>query len=118
MSHKKEGRPFENYNSQAGLFAQSSKEMYLLLDVFGCTAERNIFLGIGDLYVTVFGGRNRRLGTLLGKGFTYDESMAQLGGVTFEGIVITERTAVAVEQLAGQGIAFWKQDDKRFVESI
>lgn len=103
MSHKREGRAFEHYNSQAGLFAQSTKEMFLLLDIFGGTAERNIFLGIGDLYVTVFGGRNRKLGTLLGKGYSYDEAIAELGGITLEGIVITERTAIAVEQLAALG---------------
>ena len=103
MSHKREGRPFEHYNSQAGLFAQATKEMYLLLDVFGGNSSRNIFLGIGDLYVTIFGGRNRRLGTLLGQGYTYDEAMAQLEGITLEGVAITERTAKAVEQLAELG---------------
>ena len=103
MSYKREGRAFEHYNSQAVLFAQASKEMYLLLDVFGGTSERNIFLGIGDLYVTIFGGRNRKLGTLLGKGYTYDEAMSELSGITLEGVVITERTAKAVEQLSALG---------------
>lgn len=103
MSYKREGRAFEHYNSQAGLFAQASKEMYLLLDIFEGNSVRNIFLGIGDLYVTVFGGRNRRLGNLLGQGYTYDEAMAQLEGITLEGVVITERTAKAVEQLAALG---------------
>ena len=42
------------------------------------SVSRNIFLGIGDLYVTVFGGRNRRLGNLLGQGYTYDEAMAHI----------------------------------------
>lgn len=103
MSYKREGRAFEHYNSQAGLFAQATKEMYLLLDIFKGNSVRNIFLGIGDLYVTVFGGRNRRLGNLLGQGYTYDEAMAQLEGITLEGVVITERTAKAVKQLADLG---------------
>ncbi len=103
MSYKREGRAFEHYNSQAGIFAQATKEMYLLLDEFGGNSVRNIFLGIGDLYVTVFGGRNRRLGNLLGQGYTYDEAMAELEGITLEGVVITERTAKAVEQLAALG---------------
>ena len=103
MSYKREGREFEHYNSQAGLFAQAAKEMYLLLDLFEGKSVRNIFLGIGDLYVTVFGGRNRRLGILLGQGYTYDASMAKLEGITLEGVVITERTAKAVEQLSELG---------------
>ena len=103
MSYKREGKAFEHYNSQAGIFAQASKEMYLLLDAFGGTAVRNIFLGIGDLYVTVFGGRNRKLGSLLGQGYTYDEAMAKLTGITLEGVVISERTAKAVEELAELG---------------
>ena len=82
---------------------QASREMYMLLDAFDSTAERNIFVGIGDLYVTVFGGRNRKLGALLGQGYTYNESMEKLPGITMEGIVISRRTAVAVEQLAALG---------------
>ena len=103
MSHQREGKAFEHYNSQAALFAQASREMYLLLDAFGGTAERNIFLGLGDLYVTVFGGRNRKLGTLLGHGYSYEEAMATLAGITLEGVVISERTARAAEQLASLG---------------
>ena len=103
MSHQREGKAFEHYNSQAGLFAQASKEMYLLLNALGGNAERNVFLGLGDLYVTVFGGRNRKLGTLLGQGYTYDEAMAKLTGITLEGVVISERTAKAVEQLSAVG---------------
>ncbi|MBR7095932.1 MAG: glycerol-3-phosphate dehydrogenase, partial [Clostridia bacterium] len=103
LSYKREGKVFEHYNSQAGLFMQASREMYLLLDAFDSTAERNIFVGIGDLYVTVFGGRNRKLGALLGQGYTYRESMARLPGVTMEGVVISKRTARAVEQLASLG---------------
>ena len=82
---------------------QASREMYLLLDAFESTAERNIFVGIGDLYVTVFGGRNRKLGALLGQGYTYNESMEKLPGITMEGIVISLRTAEAVDQLVKLG---------------
>lgn len=104
MSYKREGKVFEHYNSQAGIFAQASKEMYHLLNAFGGTSERNIFLGIGDLYVTVFGGRNRKLGTLLGQGYTYEEAKEMLAGITLEGVIISERTAKAVEELAALGV--------------
>ena len=103
LSYKREGKALEHYNSQAGLFMQASREMYLLLDAFESTAERNIFVGLGDLYVTVFGGRNRKLGALLGQGYTYGESMEKLPGITMEGVVISRRTAKAVEQLAELG---------------
>ena len=103
LSYKREGKALEHYNSQAALFMQASREMYMLLDAFDSTAERNIFVGLGDLYVTVFGGRNRKMGTLLGQGYTYDEAMEKLPGITMEGIVISIRTAEAVEQLAKAG---------------
>ena len=100
LSYKREGKVFEHYNSQAGIFAQAAKEMYLLLDAFESCAERNVFLGLGDLYVTIFGGRNRKVGALLGQGYTYTETMKKLEGITLEGIVISRRTAKAVEELA------------------
>jgi glycerol-3-phosphate dehydrogenase (NAD(P)+) len=103
LAYKREGKALEHYNSQAGLFMQATREMYLLLDIFDSTAERNIFVGIGDLYVTVFGGRNRKLGALLGQGYTYNESMEKLPGITMEGIVISRRTSTAVQQLAALG---------------
>ena len=103
LSYKREGKALEHYNSQAGLFMQASREMYRLLDLFDSTAERNIFVGLGDLYVTVFGGRNRKLGALLGQGYTYGEAMATLPGITMEGVVISRRTALAVEQLDALG---------------
>ncbi len=103
LSYKREGKALEHYNSQAGLFMQASREMYLLLDAFESTAERNVFVGLGDLYVTVFGGRNRKLGALLGQGYTYNEAMKMLPGITMEGVVISRRTAKAVEQLDAIG---------------
>ena len=43
--------------------------------------------GMGDLHVTVGGGRNSKLGTLLGKGQRLSEIMAQpMRGVTVEGV--------------------------------
>ena len=38
----------------------------------------NIIHGAGDLYVTVFGGRTRKIGTLLGRGLTFDQAMEEL----------------------------------------
>lgn len=92
MSYKREGREFEHYNSQAALFGQSVTEMIRILDLCGGHPS-NVRLLSGDLYVTVFGGRTRKIGTLLGTGMSYDEAMEVLSGVTLESIVIATRTA-------------------------
>lgn len=90
----------EEYNPQAGLFAQCTKEMYRLIQMVGGEKEQILF-GAGDLYVTVFGGRTRMIGTLLGRGMTYKEAREELSGVTLESIAITQ---VVIEALIRQGI--------------
>ena len=67
--------------------------------------DDNIILGAGDLYVTVFGGRTRKIGTLLGRGLTFEQAMDELKGVTLESIVIATRTARAVRRLIELGKA-------------
>ena len=104
LSYRREGRAFEHYNSQAALFGQATREMAKLLELCGGGAD-NLALGVGDLYVTVFGGRTRKIGTLLGEGKRFDEAMELLAGVTLESIVITRRTAEAVTRLCERGCA-------------
>lgn len=94
----------EHYNSQAALFGQSIKEMRRLLKLVG-GGDENIVYGAGDLYVTVFGGRTRKIGILLGRGLSFDEAMEELSGVTLESIVIAKRTAAAMRVLIERGIA-------------
>ena len=106
LSEKRDGTL--HYNSQAALFGQSVKEMRKLLALFG-GHDDNIIYGAGDLYVTIFGGRTRMIGTLLGKGVPFDEAMAQLSGVTLESIVIATRTGQAVLKMIDIGKA--KADD-------
>lgn len=103
LSEAREGKEgAEHYNSQAALFGQSIKEMRRLLQLAGVSEEHLVF-GAGDLYVTVFGGRTRKIGTLLGRGLTFDDAMAQLKGVTLESIVIATRTAQAVRIMIADG---------------
>lgn len=104
ISYRREGREFEHYNSQAALFGQSVREMSRLLELCGGDAG-NIMLGAGDLYVTVFGGRTRKIGILLGTGMPFDEAMKALSGVTLESVVIAGRTARAVRELIEIGRA-------------
>lgn len=103
LSEKREGViGKEHYNSQAALFGQSAKEMKKLLAYMGAE-EDSLMLGIGDLYVTVFGGRTRKIGTLLGRGLSFDEAMETLKGVTLESIVIATRSARAVKKKIAAG---------------
>lgn len=92
----------QHYNSQAALFGQSVREMRRLLRLCGAKDE-NIVYGAGDLYVTIYGGRTRKLGILLGKGLSFDQAIEQLSGVTLESVVISTRTARAVRALIASG---------------
>ncbi len=87
-----------HFNSQAAVFGQSVKEMARLLEFQGAPDLDNLCLGAGDLYVTVYGGRTRLVGILLGKGLNIDEAKAQLNGVTLESLVVSERVARAVKK--------------------
>ncbi|MBE5782649.1 MAG: glycerol-3-phosphate dehydrogenase [Clostridiales bacterium] len=103
LSEKREGvEGKEHYNSQAAIFGQASKEMKKVLAFMGAQ-EESLMLGIGDLYVTVFGGRTRKIGTLLGRGLSFDEAMETLKGVTLESIVIATRSARAVKKKIAVG---------------
>ena len=92
----------QHYNSQAALFAQSVKEMRRLLKHIG-TSEDNIIFGAGDLYVTIYGGRTRMIGTLLGRGLTFEQARAELKGVTLESVAITTCAAAAVRKKIERG---------------
>ncbi|MCQ2138752.1 MAG: NAD(P)-binding domain-containing protein [Bacteroidales bacterium] len=93
-----------HYNSQAGAFYQAVKEMRYLLEMQGASRDcENI--GIGDLYVTVYGGRTRKVGILLGEGKTYQEAMDILAGVTLESLVVARRVYKAMEKKAELGKA-------------
>lgn len=85
-----------HFNSQAAIFGQAVKEMYKLLDYQGAATLENMSVGYGDLYVTVYGGRTRLVGILLGRGLNIDEAKAELNGVTLESLVVAERVARAV----------------------
>lgn len=93
-----------HFNSQAAVFGQSVREMSKLLKMQGAEDFDNLVLGAGDLYVTVYGGRTRLVGILLGRGLTIDEAKAQLKGVTLESLVVAERVAKAVKVKAQKGL--------------
>ena len=93
-----------HFNSQAAIFGQSVREMYKLLKLQGADEFDNLVLGAGDLYVTVYGGRTRLVGILLGRGLNIDEARSELKGVTLESLVVAERVAKAVKRKAEKGL--------------
>lgn len=93
-----------HYNSQAAVFGQSVKEMHRLLQFQGAATLDNLAVGLGDLYVTVYGGRTRLVGILLGRGLDIDAARQELAGVTLESLVVAERVARAVRINAQKGI--------------
>ena len=85
-----------HFNSQAAVFGQSVKEMSRLLEFQGAMNMDNLCVGAGDLYVTVYGGRTRLIGILLGKGMSIQEAREALNGVTLESLVVAERVAKVI----------------------
>jgi glycerol-3-phosphate dehydrogenase (NAD(P)+) len=66
------------HNLAAALFAQALTELSILVDQLG--GDRSTVAGLadaGDLYVTCQGGRNGRLGRLLGQGLTYSKAKSE-----------------------------------------
>ena len=91
------------YNPQAALFGQAVKEMRKLIAYCGGSPEILPF-GAGDLYVTIFGGRTRKIGTLLGRGIPYETAREMLAGVTLESVAIAGVVGKAIAQ-TGEGFA-------------
>lgn len=92
-----------HFNSQAAVFTQAVKEMYRLLRMQGAADIDNLAVGVGDLYVTIYGGRTRLVGVLLGEGLTIREAKERLQGVTLESLVVAERVGRAVRLRAARG---------------
>ena len=94
----------EKYNPQAGLFGESVREIGRLLKLMGGDPDA-IMLAAGDLYVTVFGGRTRKLGVLLGRGYSYEKAKEILAGVTLESVAIAQAMSNSLRKLAAAGKA-------------
>ncbi|MBP3853867.1 MAG: hypothetical protein J6D18_04780 [Erysipelotrichaceae bacterium] len=99
---KEQGEGVAVYNPQAGLFGEAMNEMRQLIALTGGRVE-SLMYGVGDLYVTVFGGRSRKIGVLLGQGYSRQEAEEKLSGETLESVVIASRVARALRKQAEQG---------------
>lgn len=104
LAEKLEGKDAYMYNPQAALFGQSIREMSRIVKLFGGDSSFAASIpGAGDLFVTIFGGRTRRLGYLLGLGKSYAEAKEILKGVTLESVVIITRMGNVLRTLAAAG---------------
>ena len=62
----------QSLNSSSNLFQKSILEMKYLIKYFkGKDDTISGLAGVGDLYVSAAGGRNSKMGSYLGKGFTF-----------------------------------------------
>ena len=93
----------QHYNSQAGTFSQAVRETHALMQLQGGTFESEC-IGLGDLYVTIFSGRTRRCGVLMGQGLDYDQVTEALAGITLESLVITRIMGQAIRRKAELGL--------------
>ena len=62
----------QSLNTSSSLFQRSIIEMIYLTKYFKGKEQTTLGLaGVGDLYVSAAGGRNSKMGSYLGKGFTF-----------------------------------------------
>ncbi len=94
----------QSKNPTAAVFTQAVHEMATLCERIGGARSTAFDLaGLGDLHVTVGGGRNSRLGHSLGRDRTVEEAMAQdLANETVEGIDTARVVASLLEAIGLQ----------------
>lgn len=111
IAEQKEVAQVELWNSVGGsakvypvrLFIGHNQVPHLKVSVQGGTFESEC-IGLGDLYVTIFSGRTRRCGVLMGQGLNYDEVTEALAGITLESLVITRVMGQAIRRKAELGL--------------
>ncbi|GMV14904.1 MAG: glycerol-3-phosphate dehydrogenase [NAD(P)+] [Polyangiaceae bacterium] len=92
------------HNYEAAVFAQSVREMRLLVRAAGGDPESASGLaGVGDLDVTTNGGRTGRFGKLLGLGLSVAEAVERMQGATLECLDILRVMRAALPSLRALG---------------
>lgn len=93
------------HNIAAGLFAQALLELKQINAlVGGSDASVHGLAGTGDLYVTVQGGRNSRMGHLLGAGWRYSRAKAEkMKDETVEGAELALSVGPTLERMMNEG---------------
>jgi glycerol-3-phosphate dehydrogenase (NAD(P)+) len=97
--------PDRAHNYEAALFAQSAVEIGQWASLLGGDPGTASWLaGVGDLYVTSTGGRNVRVGHLLGAGLGFNDAAARLGNPTLEGAAAIMVFGDALGRLTERGV--------------
>src|SRR3954447_2836175 len=93
------------HNYEAALFAQATAEMRAWAALVGAREETPLWLpGVGDMYVTSTGGRNVRVGRLVGAGLGFSAAAARLGNPTLEGAAAIKVFGGALVKLTERGV--------------
>jgi glycerol-3-phosphate dehydrogenase (NAD(P)+) len=96
---------YRNYDYGAALFGQATREMGQFMGLLGGEPETPYGLaGVGDMFVTSMGGRNVKVGRLVGSGLRFSEAREQMPGVTLEGAAAIEVIGGALPKLAERGL--------------
>ena len=96
---------YRNYDYGAALFGQATRELGQFMKLLDGQPETPYGLaGVGDMFVTSMGGRNVRVGRLVGTGLRFSEAREQMPGVTLEGAAAIEVIGGALPKLAERGI--------------
>jgi glycerol-3-phosphate dehydrogenase (NAD(P)+) len=96
---------YRNYDYGAALFGQATRELGRFMRLLGGEPETPYGLaGVGDMFVTSMGGRNVKVGRLVGSGLRFSEAREQMPGVTLEGAAAIEVIGGALPKLAERGI--------------
>jgi glycerol-3-phosphate dehydrogenase (NAD(P)+) len=96
---------YRNYNYGAALFAQGTREFGQFMELLGGKPDTPYGLpGVGDMFVTSMGGRNVKVGRLVGSGLRFSEARERMPGVTLEGAAAIEVIGGALPKLTERGI--------------
>jgi len=93
------------HNLAAAIFAQGLSEISYMVQHMG-GQQRSVYTlpGAGDQYVTSMGGRNGRMGRLLGLGMSYSEAKAQhMPEDTIEGAELATAIGPTIEAMIDRG---------------
>jgi glycerol-3-phosphate dehydrogenase (NAD(P)+) len=93
-----------NHDYEAALFGEAAIEIGQMVRLLGGRPETAHGLaGVGDMYVTSTGGRNVRVGRLVGSGLRFSEAQEKMAGITLEGAAAIEVIGGALRELTERG---------------